>query len=141
LRQATGADYTFLYHLHRATLKDYVTQTWGWDEEVQATMFKERFDPARYQIVVVEGRDVGALVMEQHTDALVLANIYILPEYQGHGLGTAVIKAILEQAGREKVPVTLRVLKVNPARHLYERLGFLITGETETHYLMSTLPT
>jgi len=77
---------------------------------------------------------------EQHTDALVLANIHILPEYQEHGLGTDVIKTLLEQARHEKVPVTLRVLKVNPARYLYERLGFFITGETTTHYLMSTSP-
>ena len=34
------------------------------------------------------------------------------------------------------MPVELQVLKVNPARRLYGRLGFQVTGETETHYLM-----
>jgi len=32
--------------------------------------------------------------------------------------------------------VELYVLKVNPARGLYERLGFAIIGETETHHIM-----
>ena len=138
LRQATEADYAFLYHLHRATMKDYVAQTWGWDETIQADMFKDRFNPEHSQIIVVDGRDAGVLSMERRSDTLFLANLRILPEEQGHGLGTAIIKAILAQASREDIPVTLQVLKVNPARQLYERLGFVVTGETTTHYLMST---
>lgn len=138
LRQATDADYAFLYDLHRATMKEYVAQTWGWDEASQAAMFKDRFDPTHYQIIVVDGRDVGSLSVERRADALDLSNVWILPAYQGRGLGTAAISAILEQARADGLPVTLGVLKVNPARRLYERLGFVITGETTTHYLMST---
>jgi len=138
LRQATEADYAFLYHLHRATMKDYVAQTWGWDETIQADMFKDRFNPEHSQIIVVDGRDAGVLSMERRSDMLFLGNIQILPEKQGHGLGTEIIKTILAQASREGIPVTLQVLEVNPARHLYERLGFVVTGETTTHYLMST---
>ncbi len=138
LRQATEADYDFLFRLHKATMKDYVAQTWGWDEGVQAAFFRDRFDPARSQIVLVADREVGVLSLERQPAALLLANLRILPEYQGHGLGTAIIRTILEQARHEGIPVTLQVLKVNPARHLYERLGFVVTGETVTHYLMST---
>jgi len=136
LRQATEADYTFIYHLHRATMKDYVAQTWGWDEAVQEVMFKERFDPGRSWIIVVDGRDVGRLSIEQRIDTLFLGNLQILPEEQGHGLGTAIIKAILARAYDAGIPVSLQVLKVNPARRLYERLGFVVSGETATHYLM-----
>jgi GNAT superfamily N-acetyltransferase len=139
LRQATQADYNFLYNLFRATMKDYVAQTWGWDEAIQPGMFKDRFDPEHSQIVVVDGRDVGVLSMERRDDVLFIGNIQIMPEQQGHGLGTAIIKTILTQASREGIPVNLQVLKVNPARHLYERLGFVVTGETTTHYLMSTI--
>jgi GNAT superfamily N-acetyltransferase len=138
LRQATEADYAFLYHLHKETMKDYVAQTWGWDEVVQAAMFKDRFDPEHSQIVVVDGRDAGFLSMEWRTDTLFLSNLQILSEEQGHGLGTEIIKTILAQAYHEGKPVTLQVLKVNPALHLYERLGFIVTGETTTHYLMRT---
>ncbi len=138
LRQATETDYAFLYHLHRVTMKDYVAQTWGWDETFQAAIFKDGFDPGHSQIIVVDGRDTGVLSMERRIDTLFLANLRILPEEQRHGLGTEIIKTILAQASREDIPVTLQVLKVNPARHLYERLGFVVTGETTTHYLMST---
>jgi len=140
LRQATEADYAFLYHLHQASMKDYVTQTWGWDEEVQRTLFRERFEPARLQIVVVNGRDVGVLSVKQEPDILVIANLQFLPDSQRQGLGTAIIRTLLWQASQRGMPVGLQVLKVNPALKLYERLGFIVTGETDTHYLMRTVP-
>lgn len=117
-------------------MKDYVDRTWGWDEDIQAGMFKHKFDPTQQQIVVVDGRDVGVTSLQQRPDALFLANIQILPEQQGLGLGTAIITALLAQAASDGKAVTLRVLKVNPAQRLYRRLGFGVTGETETHILM-----
>ncbi len=38
LRPATVKDYTFLRSLHVATMKDYVAQTWGWDEAFQGSI-------------------------------------------------------------------------------------------------------
>jgi ribosomal protein S18 acetylase RimI-like enzyme len=34
----------------------------------------------------------------------------------------------------------LTILKVNPARRLYERLGFTVVGETETHFRLEARP-
>lgn len=136
LRPATAADYAFLRALHRATMRDYVDQTWGWDEASQAARFEETFDPARQQIIVAAGEDIGVLIVERRPDALFLAEIAIHPTRQGRGLGTAVIADILADARRHGLPVALQVLRVNPARRLYERLGFAITGETATHHLM-----
>ena len=140
LRQATEADYAFLFHLHQASMKDYVTQTWGWDEVVQQTRFRERFEPAHVQIVVVDDRDVGALSVKQEPNTLVLANLQLLPDAQKQGLGTAIIRTLLWQARPLRVSVSLQVLKVNPALKLYERLCFTVIGETATHYLMRTAP-
>ncbi len=140
LRQVTEADYAFLYSLHTTTMKEYVTQTWGWDETIQQTMFRDKFDPGRSHIVEVDGRAVGVLSVERRPGTLFLANLQILPEEQGRGLGTAIISTLLAQASGSGISVTLQVLKVNPARRLYERLGFVIVGETTTHYLMSVTP-
>ena len=38
------------------------------------------------------------------------------------------------------LPVKLGVLKVNPARRLYERLGFRMVEETEVSYGMAATP-
>jgi ribosomal protein S18 acetylase RimI-like enzyme len=58
--------------------------------------------------------------------------IQILPSRQRQGIGEAVLRELLIEAAREHVPVSLGVLHGNPARRLYERLGFTLTSETET---------
>jgi ribosomal protein S18 acetylase RimI-like enzyme len=110
----------------------------GWDEAWQADYFHVHFDPVHCQIIQAEGVDVGMLSVETRPDSVFIASIAILPAYQRAGIGTVIIRQVLGQAACLGLPVMLQVLKVNPARHLYERLGFVITGETGTRYLMST---
>jgi len=140
LRPATTGDFAFLQALNVATLKEYVAQTWGWDDAAQAARFRAGFRPEASQIVLVEGREAGVLAVEQRPDALFITNIAIVPEQQGRGLGAALIDAVLAEAGRSGAATRLQVLRVNPARHLYERLGFAIEGETSTHYLLCAAP-
>jgi ribosomal protein S18 acetylase RimI-like enzyme len=116
-----------------------VERTWGWNEDFQRHVFEERFDPDGRQIVVVDGRDVGVLQTERREDSLFLAKVEILPAYQGRGVGTAIVRDLMAEASERDLPVTLQVLKENrDARRLYERLGFAVTGETETSHVMGT---
>jgi ribosomal protein S18 acetylase RimI-like enzyme len=141
LRPATAADYTFLYQLHVATMKPSVIQVWGWDEELQAGRFRQHFDPGHLRIVIVDGQEIGVLEVEERPSERFLANLRILPAFQGQGWGTCILHDLLIQAHEAGVPMTLQVLKVNhAARRLYERLGFYVTEETSTHYRMSTQP-
>jgi ribosomal protein S18 acetylase RimI-like enzyme len=138
LRPAVPVDSDFIYAVRVAGLKDYVAQNWGWDESFQAARSRASFNAENYQIIVVDSRDVGALWVESRENELFLADIEILPEWRGRGLGTSIIRDLLGRARVLGRPVSLQVLKINPARRLYERLGFSVVGETETHYLMST---
>src|SRR5437879_9095405 len=134
LRGATNSDHDFLYNLHIRTMKTYVEQTWGWDEAKAVKMFSERVAQGHYEVIVLNGVDIGAVNCHRREDTLYVSNIEILPEYQGRGLGTKILQRILAAAQRDGLTVTLRILKVNPARSLYERLGFIVTREDETHY-------
>ncbi|MBN1640361.1 MAG: GNAT family N-acetyltransferase [Anaerolineae bacterium] len=140
LRPATRADGAFLFDLLKAALGPYVAQTWGWDEGWQRTYFWSRFAPETAQVVVLGGRDVGVLAVEEDENVVTLSQIYLLPEVQGQGIGTALIRTVLERAFVRALPVRLRVLRVNPARRLYERLGFGVIDETETHCVMQATP-
>ncbi|WP_246278840.1 GNAT family N-acetyltransferase [Phytohabitans rumicis] len=129
LRPATPADSEFCFALRQVALRPYVEATWGWDEAAQRGFHERRFDPAATQIVTVDGRDVGRLVVERGPDETVLGLIELLPAYQGRGIGTALIRDLIAE-GR---PVALEVLAVNrKAYALYERLGFRETGRDET---------
>jgi N-acetylglutamate synthase-like GNAT family acetyltransferase len=97
-------------------LRDYVAQVWGWDEADQAARFRASFEPAHYQVVVVNGRDVGAVAVEWREREVFIAGVEILPAWPGRELGTAIVGAVVAEARRHGLPVTWQVLKVNPAR-------------------------
>ncbi len=140
-RNATQEDAEFLYMLHRATLRDYVVQTWGeWDEDWQQTRFREAFCPERSQIIVVGGCDVGVLRLERGSHEWLLHVLEILPHWQRRGIGTRVLQSVLAGAAECQKPVALQVLQANPAKLLYERLGFRKVGETATHIEMRAWP-
>jgi ribosomal protein S18 acetylase RimI-like enzyme len=139
-RPAQPGDYAFLRALHHATMRAYVEPIWGWDEVEQKRLFDLHFNSTTAEIISMEGQDVGAVTIERQEESVFLSNIQILPEFQGHGVGTAIIKEMLATAHAHRLPATLRVLKNNPAKRLYERLGFHVTGETETHYVMCSGP-
>ena len=137
-RQATDDDYDFLWRLHYDTLKPYVEKIWSWDEQWQADRFRQTFDADRNQIIQLDEKDVGVVDAQTRSDDIFLANIQISPQFQRQGIGKAIIITILADANEKQIPVTLQVFKINPARHLYERLGFKIVETTATHYRMST---
>ncbi|HEX2852467.1 MAG TPA: N-acetyltransferase [Opitutaceae bacterium] len=142
LRAVTEEDYAWLWALKRQTMQPYVEQTWGgWDEATQESFFRAHFVPALMQVITVGGRDAGLLHVEPEPAALFLANIQILPEFQNHGVGTAVVRGVLNDARARGKPVRLQVLKTNhAARRLYEQLGFRVTDLSGPHWQMSTAP-
>ncbi len=137
LRPATQADSTFLYDLHKAAIRPSVEATWGWDEAWQQDYFAQKFDPDKRQVIVVDGQDVGVVIVEGRESAVYIGLIEVLPTFQGQGIGTAVIQDILQQAHAQNRPVMLHVLKTNEAgKRLYERLGFVVTAIEEHKYKM-----
>jgi len=140
LRDATRGDYDFLYELHRAALKETIERTWGWDEDWQAERFRSKFDVTRRRIILQDGEHIGCLAVVDQDDGIFLSYLALMPDHQGQGIGTWLIRDVLDQARAKGVAVTLRVLRTNPARALYERLGFRIYETTETHHLMISHP-
>jgi ribosomal protein S18 acetylase RimI-like enzyme len=140
-RPATDDDYEYLSRLNEATMRTYAEQTYGpWDETIVRRIFAERWRPASTRIVVIDGQDAGMLEVLSGEAGVQLANIRVAPEYQGRGIGSRLVAQVLRDAHARGLPVTLRVLKVNPARRLYERLGFVLVGEDEQHYKMAAQP-
>ena len=134
LRPATPDDYDFVFSVHCATMRPYVEPIYGWDEDWQSRYFREHFDTDKRQIIRYGGADVGYISVEEQKSCLLLHTIGILPEFQGRGIGTTLIRRLQRRAKLKGVPVMLQVLKGNPARRLYERLGFKVFNTTDTHH-------
>jgi len=140
IRSAAPEDREFLWSLHLETMRDYVHKTWGWDDIWQRERFDENFDPARLQIIEYEGRAIGYISVERPGNEIFLAAIEVAPEFQNNGVGTYLVRNLMEDSDKLNLPARLLVLKVNRARRLYERMGFERTGETPTHYVMRREP-
>jgi GNAT superfamily N-acetyltransferase len=136
LRQATSGDFAFMRETKLDGMRPYVEAIWGWNRQQQEQLFAERFAADQSQIIIVGGIAAGFIVLDEEPDALFLAGIYLVAAMRRRGLGAAILRNLMSRALRRGKPLTLRVLKVNPARRLYERLGWQINGETDAHYLM-----
>ena len=134
LHPAAMRDYGFIYRLRRETMRPYLDEINMRSEE--RGPFLARFDVTRHQIVSLDGDPVGAMSVVQRGDGLRLANLHLLPAHQGRGLGTALVQHIQSEARAEGQRLTTQVLKVNPARAFYERLGFRVDGEEGLRYCL-----
>ena len=105
-------------------MRSYVTATWGWDEHVQREHHARAFNPSRWQIITVGGTAIGMLDIEHRPDEIYLARVEIHPDHQGHGIGTRLVSALLDEARQNGKALVLDVLAVNHrAQALYQRLG------------------
>jgi GNAT superfamily N-acetyltransferase len=124
LRSATPADSEFCFRLHKAAMGGYITAIWGWDEQRQRDFHARSFNPGRWQIITTGGTDIGMIDIEYRAAEVYLSRIEVLPGYQGRGVGTGLIRALIEEATRRGQSLVLDVLAVNHRAHaLYRRLG------------------
>jgi ribosomal protein S18 acetylase RimI-like enzyme len=136
LRPATALDEEALYEIHRAAMREHVAAIWGWEEADQRARFRASFDAVHTSVIIVSGAVRGLLRLEDRGHELFLASIELAPEAQRAGIGSDIIRSILRDGAQRRVPVRLQVFRQNPARRLYERLGFHVVGETTTHVEM-----
>jgi ribosomal protein S18 acetylase RimI-like enzyme len=129
-------DFDFARRLYFETMRPAIERVFGWDEARQHASFAEWFNPEEVSVITADGLDAGWIQQRLDDNAIFLGSIYVAPAMQRKGIGSAVIRALL-RSGR---PVILAVMKINPARALYERLGFRITHEDEHKLYMRADP-
>jgi len=150
LRPVHQDDAPFLYELYCSTRADEIA-AFGWDQEQQDAFLQLQFRGLQrhYQVqqlevdskvIVREGRPIGQLIVMRSDREIRLADISLLPEYRGSGIGTMLIGELFAEARESGRPVTLHVEKSSRAVALYERLGFVKTDETGFHYKMEWGP-
>lgn len=137
-RKYAETDYDFIYDVKKIGYKKYVDEYFGgWNDEVQHKMFNNFIEEEKENIEIILcgteriGFINGKLLPNGEYEQ---GNICILPQWQGKGIGTTILNRII--AEHKNCDIVLRVFKSNPAKHLYERLGFKTYSETISHYLM-----
>jgi len=138
-RKCCFDDFDFLFELKNQNFKCYIEKIWGWNDEVQKERLKidleEHLEHKR--IIEISGQKVGVYATHITEDGELFINeISILKQYQKQGIGTDILTKQLEENKKNGIITRLQVFKENPAKKLYERLGFIVYNETETHYQM-----
>lgn len=138
-RPERDSDVPFLAALH-ASARGQEFAGLGWPPEMLAAFLGQQFDAqhrhyrasypaAEWLIVEAGGGGVGRLAVERRDSSLHLIDIALMPERRGAGLGGAILADLIAEADEQGLGVTLQVDAGNPARRLYERLGFRVLEE------------
>jgi ribosomal protein S18 acetylase RimI-like enzyme len=127
-RPATDRDVDYIYALREAAYRERVEALFGpWLEPQQREFLANDMAETPYQIVVDDDVDVGSIAVAHHADHDFLDDIMIAPEHRDRGIGTQVMRMLMDEARTRGVPLRLSVLDGNRVRVLYERLGFRVT--------------
>lgn len=130
LRPATADDTSFLMSLFASTRSDelaLLASDQNLRESFIAMQFEAQrrsFPPADHQIILWQERPIGRTLINRSDEAFHLVDISLLPEARNAGIGSHLISELLQEAKEAGKPVTLHVVISNPAKRLYERLGF-----------------
>ena len=108
--------------------------------ELQERAYRAEYPNAKWLIIVHEGMPIGRYVYDSSADAVYFIDIAILPAYRNQGLGMEVIRPQLDEIAAGKTAY-LHVMKGNSRPHrLYDRMGFVICGESPSHFRMMLTP-
>lgn len=147
LRPATAEDYEELVRVYASTRAEELAQVTWWDEaqklafcraqyDAQKHEYEVRFPEAEYDVIVLEGRCAGRLWVGRSEREIRLLDIALLPEAQKRGVGTALLRHLMEEASRTGKRLRHMVFILNQdALRFYQRLGFEVFEQAGGGYL------
>jgi ribosomal protein S18 acetylase RimI-like enzyme len=106
----------------------------------QRTHYRAHYPGASFDVIEQEGRPVGRLYVARLKREIRLMDIALLPECRNRGIGGELCEALLDEARAQGRIVSLHVEDDNPAKRLYERLGFAEVAEVTFYRLMHWVP-
>jgi GNAT superfamily N-acetyltransferase len=99
--------------------------------------FVSTFVPELTRHVLVDGERVGFVMVQPTADGLSLEHLYVLPEFQGRGIGSAILSVIFQEADSRALPLRVGALRGSDSNRFYLRHGFLPVeeGEWDIYYV------
>ncbi len=138
IRFATPDDHDFIYALKAESVRPYVEKIWGWDEDFQRNDFDGDFaDMEQFNVIEIDGNPIGFVQYYFEYPYFEVVELHLLPECRGKGIGSDILRNLQKVCVVRDRRIRLGCFKENHrAKALYQRLNFMQTGETETHYIL-----
>ncbi|UCM91053.1 GNAT family N-acetyltransferase [Streptomyces marincola] len=140
LRSAVAADIEVIAELRATVMRADLERLGRYDEHRVRQRLRDSFS-SRYTSVIMAGGALAGCVTVRPADGRQwLEHFYLAPHCQGRGLGTAVLRTVLERTDAQGAAVGLIVLRGSAARRLYERHGFAVEAEDAVDIHMARPP-
>ncbi len=140
IRPATTADIEPVAELRAVVMRADLERLGRYDEHRVRQRFRDAFEAAHTWVIEVGGEFAGCVALRPaagaHGPAHWLEHFYLDPRLQGTGIGSGVLRELLERCDSEGALVRLNVLTGSPARRLYERHGFRVESEDAVDVFM-----
>ncbi|MET7859443.1 GNAT family N-acetyltransferase [Streptomyces sp. NPDC005318] len=129
LHPADPSDIERIAELRAVVMRPDLERLGRYDEHRVRQRLRDTFAPEHTSVVLADGEFAGCVTLRPVESGWWLESFYLSPALQGRGIGTAVLRTLLERTDAEGADVRLHVLQGSPARRLYERHGFTLEGE------------
>ncbi len=136
LRLGTAQDIDILDVIYTENMKRYVEKVYPWNPH----LFRNGFVPQDYQVLEINHQIIGFMKVVFSETEIYLAEIQIIKDYQKPRIGTRLIQSVMQQAQAANKILWLKVIKGNPAKKLYKRLGFTEVRQSLHHVIMVKQP-
>jgi ribosomal protein S18 acetylase RimI-like enzyme len=150
LRPASGEDRDFLIDLYDSVREPELAHV-PWDAAMrrafiehqfsaQDTHYRQHYPGATLDIIELDGEPAGRLYVHRGPSDIRIMDIALAPAFRGRGIGSGLLRALIAEADQSARKLSIHVEMNNPARTLYERLGFRPVGEHGVYLLMERSP-
>jgi ribosomal protein S18 acetylase RimI-like enzyme len=147
LRRAEPADRELLEAIYRSTRETELALL-PWDDATKRAFVAQQFDAqdkhylehypgATLDVIEVGGESAGRLYVNWGVADIRIMDIALLPAFRGRGIGTRLLQELLDAGRASARSVSIHVERGNPARRLYQRLGFRPVGEHGIYLLLA----
>lgn len=136
-RAATAEDVPFLTELRLRTIHEHIVRA-GTVLSLEEHRRRASSNLGSCSVFEIGGRPIGMMKVLRSADEWNIDQIQLDPEFQSRGMGSEILRSLQSSARAAGVRLTLKVLAVNPACRLYERLGFRVVSEEEGIYAMQS---
>jgi ribosomal protein S18 acetylase RimI-like enzyme len=150
LRPAGPGDAEVLYRIYASTREDELAAV-PWEapakeaflrmqSAAQERSYHATFPNASYDLIVSDAGTLGRLYVDRSETVWLVIDLALLPDHRGQGIGTRLLTELLADAGAAGRPVQMHVERFNPARRLYDRLGFHQLADQGVYVLLECEP-
>lgn len=136
LRPATESDVPFLLELRHQTMSAHLAASGVLLSEAEH-LLRVRVAFHYAAVILHAGKRVGLFKVVREGLQWELVQVQLMPSVQGRGIGTMLLQSLVGEARSKGASLRLSVLKANPAKRLYERIGFNVVAEKAHAYEMA----